>query len=116
MGETQHHAGARRLELGHLGVGEEEVDELHRGRLAVGGGAVDVGLRLADDALALDLQEGRLLDAAQLRERSEEHTSELQSLMRISYAVFCLNITTTCQPSLAQPIAERRTLRIPTQY
>src|SRR3546814_9318220 len=29
--------------------------------------------------------------------RSEEHTSELQSLMRISYAVFCLNnnITTT---------------------
>src|SRR3546814_10720978 len=26
----------------------------------------------------------------QLVERSEEHTSELQSLMRISYAVFCL--------------------------
>src|SRR3546814_6593025 len=25
------------------------------------------------------------------RRRSEEHTSELQSLMRISYAVFCLN-------------------------
>src|SRR3546814_8770780 len=25
-----------------------------------------------------------------VRERSEEHTSELQSLMRISYAVFCL--------------------------
>src|SRR3546814_6208774 len=25
-----------------------------------------------------------------LRKRSEEHTSELQSLMRISYAVFCL--------------------------
>src|SRR3546814_3642800 len=31
--------------------------------------------------------------------RSEEHTSELQSLMRISYAVFCLKkkITTTTQ-------------------
>src|SRR3546814_8860567 len=28
--------------------------------------------------------------SAQLRLRSEEHTSELQSLMRISYAVFCL--------------------------
>src|SRR3546814_2892699 len=28
--------------------------------------------------------------AAKLRTRSEEHTSELQSLMRISYAVFCL--------------------------
>src|SRR3546814_1486390 len=27
--------------------------------------------------------------------RSEEHTSELQSLMRISYAVFCLKKTTT---------------------
>src|SRR3546814_7398343 len=26
-------------------------------------------------------------------ERSEEHTSELQSLMRISYAVFCLKKT-----------------------
>src|SRR3546814_7260690 len=25
-----------------------------------------------------------------IRQRSEEHTSELQSLMRISYAVFCL--------------------------
>src|SRR3546814_2137337 len=28
-------------------------------------------------------------------DRSEEHTSELQSLMRISYAVFCLKKTTT---------------------
>src|SRR3546814_8904717 len=27
--------------------------------------------------------------------RSEEHTSELQSLMRISYAVFCLKTITT---------------------
>src|SRR3546814_6069847 len=32
-------------------------------------------------------QEGR---ARRARRRSEEHTSELQSLMRISYAVFCL--------------------------
>src|SRR3546814_2165054 len=31
----------------------------------------------------------RLLDPL-AKERSEEHTSELQSLMRISYAVFCL--------------------------
>src|SRR3546814_6263338 len=29
-------------------------------------------------------------DPISLRMRSEEHTSELQSLMRISYAVFCL--------------------------
>src|SRR3546814_4517054 len=35
---------------------------------------------------------GRLKDAERspFRLRSEEHTSELQSLMRISYAVFCL--------------------------
>src|SRR3546814_4639077 len=34
--------------------------------------------------------------------RSEEHTSELQSLMRISYAVFCLKKkrqTQTCTPT-----------------
>src|SRR3546814_9054875 len=29
--------------------------------------------------------------AGEIVGRSEEHTSELQSLMRISYAVFCLN-------------------------
>src|SRR3546814_1390111 len=33
---------------------------------------------------------GRKTAKVQLTERSEEHTSELQSLMRISYAVFCL--------------------------
>src|SRR3546814_3959695 len=33
---------------------------------------------------------GNLL-SQMIGQRSEEHTSELQSLMRISYAVFCLN-------------------------
>src|SRR3546814_13128630 len=33
---------------------------------------------------------GRNFDEADAEQRSEEHTSELQSLMRISYAVFCL--------------------------
>src|SRR3546814_4996894 len=38
----------------------------------------------------------RLLALSNLEiERSEEHTSELQSLMRISYAVFCLKKKTT---------------------
>src|SRR3546814_2795159 len=32
------------------------------------------------------------------RFRSEEHTSELQSLMRISYAVFCLKKKTNIKP------------------
>src|SRR3546814_1866192 len=36
----------------------------------------------------------KIIDTAGFEEadRSEEHTSELQSLMRISYAVFCLKI------------------------
>src|SRR3546814_20520953 len=37
--------------------------------------------------------QGKLIDGADILAvdgRSEEHTSELQSLMRISYAVFCL--------------------------
>src|SRR3546814_10052055 len=44
----------------------------------------------------LSLSKGRLEGPAQVvrdassSSRSEEHTSELQSLMRISYAVFCL--------------------------
>src|SRR3546814_6999350 len=40
----------------------------------------------ADDRARRDPRRGRA------RSRSEEHTSELQSLMRISYAVFCLKI------------------------
>src|SRR3546814_1831998 len=43
--------------------------------------------RLRNGAAApFDSRSRRLLE----RPRSEEHTSELQSLMRISYAVFCL--------------------------
>src|SRR3546814_10782596 len=36
------------------------------------------------------LAAARQQNAARTEHRSEEHTSELQSLMRISYAVFCL--------------------------
>src|SRR3546814_6414666 len=36
------------------------------------------------------IDSGLTAEAAIERVRSEEHTSELQSLMRISYAVFCL--------------------------
>src|SRR3546814_7723138 len=55
------------------------------------------GRRLAFGALGKVLAAGRdfggrLADGprALVQLRSEEHTSELQSLMRISYAVFCL--------------------------
>src|SRR3546814_1376137 len=37
-----------------------------------------------------DVARVRLLQLSGAGSRSEEHTSELQSLMRISYAVFCL--------------------------
>src|SRR3546814_2352011 len=52
------------------------------------------GLLLASGAMACWMLP-RVMDAAATQARSEEHTSELQSLMRISYAVFCLkkNIT-----------------------
>src|SRR3546814_7156117 len=36
------------------------------------------------------LRDQRAADIPAIEARSEEHTSELQSLMRISYAVFCL--------------------------
>src|SRR3546814_9542862 len=55
-----------------------------------------LGVMLADPGRPLGQVERGVLDAAlyetyrQAGIRSEEHTSELQSLMRISYAVFCL--------------------------
>src|SRR3546814_7597081 len=42
-------------------------------------------IRQREESIVLYEQGGRL------ELRSEEHTSELQSLMRITYAVFCLN-------------------------
>src|SRR3546814_8070697 len=47
---------------------------------------------LQDLADGAEVQIGSLTepDLDVIAERSEEHTSELQSLMRISYAVFCL--------------------------
>src|SRR3546814_10248794 len=45
--------------------------------------------------------------------RSEEHTSELQSLMRISYAVFCLKKKkyTQCKETTINPKAPNNTKR-----
>src|SRR3546814_9263726 len=47
------------------------------------------GFRMWDTDLTLSFEARNIL-GEEYRERSEEHTSELQSLMRISYAVFCL--------------------------
>src|SRR3546814_7368062 len=43
-----------------------------------------------DRALVADIDDQGRRDERRSDARSEEHTSELQSLMRISYAVFCL--------------------------
>src|SRR3546814_1421960 len=56
------------------------------------------GLRCAAEPAAC----GRWLRLENRRARSEEHTSELQSLMRISYAVFCLKKKKTTPPQAHQ--------------
>src|SRR3546814_3398306 len=43
-----------------------------------------------------------------VRARSEEHTSELQSLMRISYAVFCLKKKTHIQTTSSVTSSQAR--------
>src|SRR3546814_7122035 len=48
------------------------------------------GVVLADRMAAIDHDLDVQAVALEQQIRSEEHTSELQSLMRISYAVFCL--------------------------
>src|SRR3546814_7798341 len=51
--------------------------------------AVDDGIAMGHDGMLYSLP-SRDIIADSVEYRSEEHTSELQSLMRISYAVFCL--------------------------
>src|SRR3546814_1027106 len=62
-----------------------------------GGGGLGPGVSTTDDddiESSATLHDGGALSAKRAANppkcRSEEHTSELQSLMRISYAVFCL--------------------------
>src|SRR3546814_10806359 len=65
------------------------------GRMILARDLAPVGRRRIIDAriaLRFERDFGQL-DAVEPK-RSEEHTSELQSLMRISYAVFCLKKTT----------------------
>src|SRR3546814_8386744 len=55
-----------------------------------------IGSQIAADRARAQSSEFRghvseIIREANSQSRSEEHTSELQSLMRISYAVFCLN-------------------------
>src|SRR3546814_1566362 len=86
--EADRGAGRELLEIG--GAGEVGLKGDQRAA------AAEEGRAAADEHLAENV--GRALVpgiAATERDRSEEHTSELQSLMRISYAVFCLKKKTT---------------------
>src|SRR3546814_4457953 len=76
-------------------LGELQGEVLQRAhRHQQGPGALRAELGLA--ALAPELHQLDAHDAVGHDDgRSEEHTSELQSLMRISYAVFCLKKKTT---------------------
>src|SRR3546814_3984253 len=71
-----HHQLGRAL-AGILAAGVEHGD-------ALGGDGI------APQGVGLGHPHGGAAEGAQCQGRSEEHTSELQSLMRISYAVFCL--------------------------
>src|SRR3546814_2022794 len=57
-------------------------------RPAAGASSLDGRLRTSSDSGFTPFTSGTSVGDG--RKRSEEHTSELQSLMRISYAVFCL--------------------------
>src|SRR3546814_533180 len=71
-------------------------------------------IRASQLTLEMLLERAKSLhDKPRAQDRSEEHTSELQSLMRISYAVFCLkkklnkNITRATQQKMTQHLATR---------
>src|SRR3546814_12419992 len=80
-------------------AGDDRGPGLREAQLYLVGDAFDAGAA-GDQAvlvLAFGAEPRRRHDMTAMvaGERSEEHTSELQSLMRISYAVFCLKTKTT---------------------
>src|SRR3546814_6482924 len=59
--------------------------------LVIGLDQISRGERMDGDGISHDAEPVRVASWTRASlDRSEEHTSELQSLMRISYAVFCL--------------------------
>src|SRR3546814_6012503 len=91
VGDRGEVADVRRLDVGDDG----DVRAHQGGQLADLAGVVHADFEHAVDGVALHAREAQrhtpvIVEAAGAGGRSEEHTSELQSLMRISYAVFCL--------------------------
>src|SRR3546814_5350702 len=76
----------------HAGPGARRADDTRQGRREGSLGDPQVEGTLSTLARQSDRE---ALGLYRWRLRSEEHTSELQSLMRISYAVFCSNIKIT---------------------
>src|SRR3546814_1636450 len=86
--KTGRHRNSRKPEqIEEVGVGAEPAVRADRIREHVGH---PVGGRRRRQQQYVGPRPFGLGAAAQRLQRSEEHTSELQSLMRISYAVFCL--------------------------
>src|SRR3546814_5189224 len=83
---TAHHlnaaVGDAHQRLGHGDLGDRTLLEAERSAVERVGAPVNHQFRLP--------QIDEILGEHEADPRSEEHTSELQSLMRISYAVFCL--------------------------
>src|SRR3546814_3571653 len=80
------------LAMGPGGV-VPQMDVLEEPLAGVGRGGVGTrpgGISQIGEFVHVALAAERASDAHARKPRSEEHTSELQSLMRISYAVFCL--------------------------
>src|SRR3546814_9781583 len=78
-----------------IGVSNDEIDTLHKFSLTECGGKFPVAADPDQKIIKAYDAKMPLLNYATrvsyvITPRSEEHTSELQSLMRISYAVFCL--------------------------
>src|SRR3546814_2266417 len=70
---------------GMVSAADPRAAEAGREMLREGGSAVDAALAMMLALTVVEPQSSGIGGG-----RSEEHTSELQSLMRISYAVFCL--------------------------
>src|SRR3546814_1441654 len=70
---------------GHLVVSDAERRILYSPRIEGKPVVAEIPIGPNSKAVSVDSDAGYLIE-----QRSEEHTSELQSLMRISYADFCL--------------------------
>src|SRR3546814_7960005 len=77
----------------------------------VGGDDMITALQLFGDPVPVAAMVAAAVDEQQWRGaaiRSEEHTSELQSLMRISYAVFCLKKKTNTKKKTYKVLTTER--------